>query len=297
MVYRDYDQQALDDQYNARKACPDVESYLARWPSASHELRQGGACDLDLAFGESAAERLDIFHAEGARSPLLVFIHGGYWRALDKHDFSFVAPGYLAAGISVALINYALAPGVTMDEIVGQNRAALAWLYRNAADHGADPDRLYVSGHSAGGHLTAMMMCTDWPAFEPGLPADLVKGGCAISGLYDLEPIRLSYLNAEVGLDPETARRNSPLHLAPRSEAPFMLSVGGGESDEFHRQTKEFAAHWRRSGRPLEVIMPPGLDHFAIVEAFADAESALAQALQRQMLGYGMAPGVASSGL
>jgi arylformamidase len=287
MHYRGYDQQALDDQYNARKACPDIESYLARWPQSSHELRQGGACDLDLAFGESAAETLDIFHAEGARPPLLVFIHGGYWRAFDKDDFSFVARGYLAAGISVAVINYALAPGVTMDEIVRQNRAALAWLHRNAGRHGADPDRLYVSGHSAGGHLTAMMMCTDWPAFEPGLPADLVKGGCAISGLYDLEPIRLSYLNAEVGLDPEMARRNSPLHLAPASAAPFMLCVGGGESDEFHRQTREFADHWRHDGRPLEVMTPPGLDHFAIMEAFADVESALARAVRRQVLGEG----------
>ncbi len=285
MLYRGYDQQALDDQYNARKSCPDVEAYLARWPESSHNLRQSAACELDLGFGESAAERLDIFPGEGPRAPLLVFIHGGYWRAFDKQQFSFVANGFRAAGITVAVVNYALAPGVTMDEIVRQNRAALAWLHGNAARHGADPDRLHVAGHSAGGHLTAMMMCTDWPAFEAGLPRDLVKGGCAVSGLYDLEPIRLSYLNAEVRLNEEMARRNSPLHLDPVATTPLILSVGGAESDEFRRQTTAFADHWRQSGRQLDELVMPGLDHFAIMEALADPDSVLAGAVHRMMLG------------
>ena len=146
-----------------------------------------------------------------------MFIHGGYWQALDRKDFSFVAERLVEAGAAVALVGYDLAPAVDMDTIVGQIRAAIAWLYRNADAHGFDPDRICLAGHSAGGHLAAMALATDWTAF--GLPADLVKGVCAISGVFDLEPIRLCYLNEVVRLDAEQARRNSPVLLPPQTAA------------------------------------------------------------------------------
>ncbi len=285
MLYRQYDQQGLDDQYNARKACPNVETYLEGWPRRSRDLRESADCALDLAYGPGADERLDFFPAEAAGAPVLMFIHGGYWRALGKDDFSFAAEAFISSGVAVAVIDYALAPRVTVDEIVRQCRAALVWLHGNAARHGGDPERIHVAGHSAGGHLTAMMLSTDWPEFEAGLPADLVKGGCAVSGLFDLEPIRLSYLNEDVRLDEDMVRRNSPLHHVPARAAPLILSVGGGESDEFHRQARDYAARWRAAGLALEETAMPGMDHFAIMDAFADPGSALAAAARRQILG------------
>lgn len=284
-MYRGYDQQALDDQYNARKACPNVEDYLERWPAWSRRVRETTACDLDIVFDPSTGESLDIFRADEPGAPVLAFIHGGYWRAFGKSDFSFVADGFVPSGITVAVVDYALAPGVTLDEIVRQCRAALAWLYRDAAHWGSDPERLWVSGHSAGGQLSAMMMSTDWPALEPGLPAGLVKGGCALSGLFDLEPIRLSYLNRDLRLDRDMARRNSPIHHLPPAAGPLVLSVGGAESDEFHRQARDYAARWKAAGLPSEEVAMPGMDHFAVMEAFADPKSAVVKVLQRQILG------------
>jgi arylformamidase len=285
MVYRGYDQDGLDDQYNARKACPNVDEYIERWPASSRGLRETLDCRLDVPYGPSAAETVDIFPAANAGAPVLMFIHGGYWRAFSKNEFSFVAESYVADGTTVVVVDYALAPIVTVDEIVRQCRAAMAWLHHNIADYGGDPDRLYVSGHSAGGHLTAMLMSTDWPAFAPALPGDLVKGGCAVSGLFDLEPIRLSYLNAEVRLDAEMARRNSPVYLVPGAASPLILAVGGGESNEFHRQQREYAARWQAAGLALEEVVPPGLDHFGVMDDFAASEGAVFQALARLIAG------------
>jgi arylformamidase len=285
MIYREYDQQGLDDQYNARLACPNVEEYLERWPAESQRVRESLECRLGVPYGPSAAETLDIFPAAGGRAPVLMFIHGGYWRAFSKNEFSFAAEAYVADGITVAVVDYALAPTVTMDEIVRQCRAALAWLHHNVAEHGGDPGSLHVGGHSAGGHLTAMMMSTDWPAFEEGLPADLIKSGSAVSGLFDLEPIRLSYLNEEVRLDEDMVRRNSPIGLAPAAAGPLTLSVGGGESDEFHRQMDGYAARWRAAGLEPGQVKPPGLDHFGVMDDFALASGAVYQATRGQIAG------------
>jgi arylformamidase len=221
-----------------------------------------------------------------------VFIHGGYWRAMDKADFRYVAEGLVPAGAMVAVVNYALVPSVDIDEIVRQNRAALAWLWHHAADYGGDPNRIFVSGHSAGGHLTAMMMATDWPGFDRALPKDLVKGGCAISGVFDLEPVRLCYLNDDMGMDEATAARNSPIWLLDRmTPAPLILCVGGIETDEFHRQQADFAAAWAAAwsaapppaGAPLTVVDAPGMHHFVVVDELAKAESPLNRAVRDQM--------------
>src|SRR5204862_429678 len=155
-------------------------------------------------------------------------IHGGYWQWLDKPDFSVVARGLQPEGAAVVVVNYALISAVGMDQLVRQCRASIAWVHRHAASFGGDPIRIYVSGHSAGGHLVAMAMSTDWQAFG-GLPTDVIKAGCAISGLYDLEPIRLCYLNAVLKLTPEDARRNSSVHCAPRRSGPLLLPLGGLE--------------------------------------------------------------------
>ncbi|HEV3175037.1 MAG TPA: alpha/beta hydrolase, partial [Stellaceae bacterium] len=180
-------------------------------------------------------------------------------------------------------VNYTLAPKAGMDEIVRQNRAAVAWLQRNAREYGLDPARIHVAGHSAGGHLTAMVLATDWSAF--GLDRDPVRGACAISGLYDLEPIRLCYLNDVLGLDALGAERNSPIHHLPKQSPPLILSVGTGETDEFLRQQEAFAAAWRGAGLALEVADQPGDHHFAVVGRLGESQGPLHRAVMRQIWG------------
>lgn len=283
-AFRGYDQAGLDAQYDLRRLWADAADHIAFRERESAAVRARLPCRLDVAYGPSPAERLDVFPAAGptpaAGAPCLVFIHGGYWRGSDKADASHVAPDFVAAGTAVVTVNYALAPSVTMDEIVRQNRAALAWAWRRAPELGIDRRRIFVAGHSAGGHLTAMMMATDWTAFAADLPADLLAGGCALSGIYDLAPIRLSFLNADVRLDEGAVARNSPLRLTPRTRAPMILSVGALETAEYHRQQGEFAAAWRPLLDRLDVVAAPGCHHYSIVGWFARADTALHAAMQ-----------------
>jgi arylformamidase len=278
-LYRNYDRAGLDAQYFLRGRVPEHPEYFRRWAEDSAAVRRARPCRLDIPYD---SERLDLFPAERAAAPCLLFIHGGYWQALDKSDFSFLAPAFQDAGCALAVVNYTLAPKAGLDEIVRQNRAAVAWLYRNARAYGVDPERIHVAGHSAGGHLTAMVLATAWAAF--GLDRNPVRGACAISGLYDLEPIRLCYLNDVLGLDAAAAERNSPLHHLPKQSPPLILSVGTGETDEFLRQQESFAAAWRAAGLPLEIADQPGDNHFDVVGRLGQ-QSALHQAVMRQISG------------
>ncbi|PYM39513.1 MAG: alpha/beta hydrolase [Candidatus Rokuibacteriota bacterium] len=281
-IFRTYDREALDREYDNRAKVADSPRYLAWYASESAAARAALPGRLDVPYGPSPPETLDVFPAAGAEpAPVQVFIHGGYWRALDKSDFSFVARAFHLDAV-VVVINYGLIPAVDMDELVRQCRQALAWVYRNARMFGGDPARIFVSGHSAGGHLVAMSMATDWRAFA-GLPADLVKGGAAVSGLYDLEPIRLCYLNETLTLGPAEARRNSPVELAPVRVGPLLLTVGGLEGPEYHRQTDELARAWRARGVACTVMEMPGLDHFSIVAQLNERASKLSRTIRAQM--------------
>jgi arylformamidase len=293
-IFFGYDQAALDREYNNSGKVANVADYLAWYPGESARVREALPARLDLRYGPRPGETLDLFVPDGQGPwPVHVFVHGGYWRSLDKQDFSFVARGLQPAGVLVAVINYALVPTVDMDELVRQVRASVAWLHGNVAALGGDPGNITASGHSAGGHLTAMLMSTDWRSFA-GLPADTVKAGCGISGLYDLEPIRLSYLNQTLGLTMETARRNSPVHLVPATSAgPLLLPVGAKEGDEYHRQTESLAAAWRRRGLPVEVLDMAGHDHFSIVTELGDPASPLSRAVLGQV--RAAAPGASAA--
>lgn len=282
-VYRDFDQDELDAQYNCRAMVPDAEDWVARWAEESALATEQLDHRFDVAYGEGEGELLDIFPAAEPGAPIMVFIHGGYWRSMDKDVHRFVARSFVPAGVSLVCINYALAPSVGMDEIVRQNRAALAWIYRNAATFDGDPNRIYLSGHSAGGHLTAMMMATDWPAFEDGLPSNLVKGGCPISGLYDLEPIRHTYLNEDVRLDEDEAERNSPVRYPPLGPGWMVITAGGLESDEFHRLQRELVDGWRAHGLRVTEVESPKMHHFNVVAELGRSESPLFQAVLSQI--------------
>jgi arylformamidase len=175
-----------------------------------------------------------------------------------------------------------------MDAIVEHNRAALAWLWRNARDFGGDPHRIYVAGHSAGGHLAACLLATDWPARAADLPADLVKGACAIGGIFDLEPIRLSFLNEKLNLTPAQVAAHSPLRLRYPVSAPLSLVVAIDESAEFHRQSAAMHALWQRLGYPVESSVPQGLDHFDVVNQLIDPDCALVRhQLEQMTLAFG----------
>ncbi len=282
-VFREYDQAALDREYDNRGKVTDSADYLARYPRESEAARRDFECRFDVRYGPNPGETLDAFPATAPRpAPIQVFIHGGYWRALDKADFSFVVRAFRPAGAAVVAINYGLIPAIDMDELVRQCRAAIAWIYRNGESFGGDPARIFISGHSAGGHLVAMLMSTDWPAFDR-LPADVIKAGCGISGLYDLEPIRLCYLNETLKLTPEQARRNSPVLQVPGRSGPLLLAVGALEGPEYLRQTNDLAAAWRGRGLTCDVLEMSGLNHFSIIGQLEDPASDLSHAMLRQM--------------
>jgi arylformamidase len=282
-IFRGYDQEALDREYDNRRKVANSAEWLARYPRESEATRRALPCRIDVRYGPSPPETLDVFPAAGPGPvPVHVFVHGGYWRSLDKADFSFVARAFAPAGAAVAVINYGLIPTVDMAELVRQCRAAVAWIYGNAGSFGGDPARIFASGHSAGGHLVAMLFATDWPRFA-GLPADVIKGGAAISGLYDLEPIRLCYLNETLKLTAETARRHSPIHLVPTVRAPLLLPLGAAEGPEYHRQTEDLAAAWRKHGLAPQVMDLAGHDHFSIVGLLEDPASELSRVIRRQM--------------
>jgi arylformamidase len=211
-----------------------------------------------------------------------MFIHGGYWRSLDKKDFSFLAPAWVDAGVSLAVVNYDLCPTVTMEQIVQQMLRASRWLWLHAEEYGMDQDRLYACGHSAGGHLTAMLMCALWPAFDAQLPKDLWKGGLAVSGLYDLRPLlQVDFLQQDLRLDEAAAAKLSPAFMSPATRAPLMTSVGGDESGEFLRQNRLLGERWRAAFAG-DVPMP-GKNHFSVADGLAERSSPLFQAALRLM--------------
>lgn len=291
IVYREYDREALDHQYNCRAWAPDFEDQMVRWEALSNEAFERYAHRRDLAYGDAPGERLDLFlpappgGGETSRGPhpLMIFIHGGYWRSMDKAVHAFPAHGFVPEGIALASINYTLAPAVDMDEIVRECRAAVAWCWRNAADLGLDPASIHVTGHSAGGHLTAMMMATDWPAFGADLPADTVRTGCPISGLYDLEPISLTYLNEDVRLTDALIPHNSPVNLVPRGPSAMTICAGGLESPEFHRQQALLVERWAPHIADIEAVDMPGRHHFDVVTALAEPDGPLCRAVRRRI--------------
>ncbi len=256
-------------QYNARASIPEHPQIFARWQHDSALVRRTHAGLLDLPFGEAAGERLDFYPAHRANAPLLVFIHGGWWRSLDKSDFTFIVPSYRRAGFNVALTNYTLAPDASIEEITRQQLHALAWLYRSADRLEFDRKRIVVAGHSAGGHLAAMMLAARWPQLAADLPMDLVKGGVLMSGLYDLDPVRYaSFVNVDLKLTPADVMRVSPGYLPQAHAAPFVTAVGDLESDEFKRQNNLIAQQWQ-SAHAGDVALQ-GIHHLSICDAFAE---------------------------
>ena len=265
----------FDAQYNNRARVPDAARLLAGWARASALARSRMACALDVAYGSEPGATLDVFAATGssaqggAGAPVLVFIHGGYWRALDKADHSFIAPAFVQAGAMVVVPNYALCPAVSIGQIAQQCTRALDWAWRHAARYGGDPARMHVIGHSAGGHLAAMLLCCDWPTVHAGLPPRFLAGAMSISGLFDLAPLRRTpFLQADLRLTAAAVRRLSPAHFPPPA-GPLLALVGAHESDEFLRQNRLIRARWGAQSVPVCETLPDH-NHFTVLQDLVD---------------------------
>lgn len=272
----------LNLQYLPRLMVTNAEEYLKRSAQRSARARKKLRCVLDVVYGETPGQTLDVFPSSRAKSPVHVFIHGGYWRSLDKHYYSHIAVPMVAAGATVVLINYDLCPKVRVTDIVRQVRRAIVWVYKNVAKYKGDPNRIFVSGHSAGGHLTGMLIATDW-AKEARLPNGLIKGTAPLSGLFDIGPHRHSQLQPDIRLSASEVKALSPMYLEPVAKAPCMLAVGGAEPDLFHWQSLEYAARLRLNGIRAEYFATPGDNHFAITDRLGNGNDPLTQALIKQM--------------
>lgn len=284
MLYRNFaSQEEIDREYNVYLT-GDVAPFNEFCRCESESARTARASEPDIAYGPTLDETLDIFPSAAGDSPVLVFIHGGYWhRPVDSRLFSLAARWLPDDGVTVAVTNYSLCPKVSVDEITRQSRAAVAWLYRNVARFGGDPNRIFVSGHSAGGHQVGMLAVTDWPG-DYGLPADLIKGAFSISGIFDLRPLRYSWLQPTVQLSYETIRRQSPLFHVPdgRSAPPLVAAVGSDESSEFNRQAEAFLNAWGERGHHGRALRLPDKDHYSAIDGFVDQDSVL----YRNLLGF-----------
>lgn len=284
VIFRRFDKKALDAEYDNRAKTPDVDVWKKAQADGSDEARRRFDCRLDVPYGPSPAERLDLYLPKGkGPHPIHIFFHGGYWRSNHKEEFGFVALPFVPYGAVVAVIEYALVPTVTLAELVRQCRAAVAWVWRNAASFDGDPERITASGHSAGGHLTATMMATDWPAFAPGMPAEPIKAGCGISGIYDLEPVRLCSQNDLLGYGRAEVEQLSPVTMKPTCRGPLLLPVGGTEGPEFIRQAEDMAASRRAAGAGGQSWVMPGHHHFSTINEYLKPESELSRAARAQL--------------
>jgi arylformamidase len=279
-LYRDFaTQEEIDAQYNPAATAPDSEAIIQDWAARSAAVVERSACELGVKYGPTRDEHCDVFPA-GDGAPVHVFVHGGYWRRFTARDHAFVAPSLVAAGITTVVMNYALCPGVGLDEIVRQTRACVAWAFANAGRFGADPARLTISGHSAGGHLVAMALATDWPGTYD-LPRDVLKGGVAISGLFDLGFLPYSYVQPKVQASWGQVGRLSPLRHLPREAPPLVVAVGERETDEFRRQSRDFHAAWRAAGLKGSFLEPAGRNHFTVLDELEEPAGDLHRALVR----------------
>ncbi len=264
-----FDPQFLDRMYNNRALVPDHALHFSQWAQASEHAREAVACLTDIAYGPSAMEKLDVFPSSQVGAPVLVFIHGGYWRSLDKAQHSFIAPAFVNQGACVVVPNYALCPAVTLPQIVMQMVSALAWTHRNISQYGGDPRRITVVGHSAGGHLAAMLLACQWDAYAKDLPADLVKNALSVSGLYDLEPVmHTPFLKDSLRLTPEQVRIASPAWMPRPRQGKLYTLVGADESAEFVRHNRLIQTAWGKTTVPVcETI--PQRNHFSVLEDLA----------------------------
>jgi arylformamidase len=278
-LYRDFtSQEEIDLEYNFALTVPEVGDWGKFYARESASARSEFDCSLDVRYGPTVDETVDIFPAKEPGAPVLVFIHGGYWYSHSSKDFSMVANGLVGHGITVAVMSYSLCPKVTIPEITRQSRALIAWLHGEASNFNADPSRIFVSGHSAGGQQVAMLSGTDW-SNGYSLPDDVIKGGVAISGIHDLRALPYSYLQPALQLTHEVIVRQSPCLNVPTSGPPLLVSCGSKETSEIQRLANEYHQARQANGLGGELLVQDGKHHFAAIEGLNDGNSTLCKAV------------------
>ena len=274
----------LNMQYIVRLSGQNADEYIAKAAKRSAQIRCSLPSVLNIPYGDTPMQVLDVFPSKKQEAPVHVFIHGGYWRSpeITKETYSEIAAPMVSAGATVVLPNYDLCPHVSIPEIVDQIRRAIVWVYRNIKKYNGHPKKIFVSGHSAGGHLTGMLVATDWSKLGR-LQKALIKGSAPISGLFDIEPHRHTQLQPIIKLTPKSVKEMSPLYQPPVARGPAIICLGGNESNLFHWQSFSYAAHLRAHRIHAEIINTPGDNHFQITDRLGNAEDPLTQALINQM--------------
>ncbi|MEO8111319.1 MAG: alpha/beta hydrolase [Ginsengibacter sp.] len=270
-VYKHYDQQQLDAQYNNRLHVPDFADYYERWQKLSRQAEKEQAVFKDIFYGSHPLERLDIFPAANPNAKTLVFIHGGYWHLLDKNLFHFLVPTFLERNVTIVLLNYPLAPSASMDNIVSSCRNAMSWLQSNLTNYNGNPMQVYVAGHSAGGHLACMLLVND--------DTNFLKGVVSLSGLYDLQPLMLSNINLVLQMDTAMSARNSPAYLKHSHPCPLLLAAGSDETCEFKEQALKMYENWKDKQGAVQLLNIPGKNHFSILDEVTEPGSLLQSAI------------------
>ncbi|MCH8621632.1 alpha/beta hydrolase [Undibacterium sp. TS12] len=274
--------QERDVQYNARATVADFSVFVKIYADLSQAAANSLPCRLDVAYGDTMFEKIDIFHAppNAQGNPVLIYLHGGYWRALSRKDSAFMAQSWTRRGVSVVAIEYALAPDASLEQIVGQCRSAIAHIYHHAPDYGINRDRMHIAGSSAGGHLCAMLLTDGWQESH-ALPGDVIKSASMLSGLFDIRPLCDSHINEWMKLTPQCAASLSPALLKLSVHAPVLLAVGALETQGFQRQTAAFADTLHRAGAQVETLTVEDRHHFDIVLDMNEVGSAVTQAMWR----------------
>mgnify|MGYP001174060023 FL=1 len=315
VVYKGFRQDELEYQYNPRVSVPEFPELAKVRAALSRKVRDSAKSWLDVPYGKSPREKLDIYAAdpstqapafaggsgsgfrpmgvlEGATGlpvglhkpggPVFVYLHGGYWRGGSKEDNCNFAPTLTARGATVVLVEYDLCPQVTVSDIVGETRSAIAWIYRNIARYGGDSGKIHLAGASAGGHLTAMALAHDWE--KQDLPRDIIKGALAMSGVYDLDMVMRISVQEEVRLTPEMARENNPFLHPPMVRCPILVAVGGAEPKGWQQMSEDYFNYCKARGLSVEYFVVPGANHYTVPEQFLDASSSLTKAALKQMM-------------
>ncbi len=277
VVWRGYTQAELDRQYNSRGTVPDVQPYLRSYATRTAEAKIALHCIENLRYGEGADERLDVYPARNPGAPVLVFLHGGDWRALSKEESGFAAPAYVRAGAMFVALDFTRVPAATLPSMGAQVRRALQWLWHHVEAYGGDPHRMHIAGHSSGANLVGQLLMTDWPR-DFGMPADVVKTAVFMSGLGDLEPVRLSFRNAKLGLTPEVVQETSLLRRGALARCPLLVAVGSEETADYQVQSREVLQLWKSRGCAGELFELAQRHHFDAVLEWADPDSALHRA-------------------
>jgi arylformamidase len=280
-AYKSFRSEELEYQYNPRVSVPSYPEIAKLRAAQSRNVRDSAKSWLNVPYGRSEREMLDIYAADNPGGPVLVYIHGGYWRSGSKEENCNFVPTFTRRGATVVLVEYDLCPQVTVTDIVRQTRASIAWVYRNIIRYSGNPSKLYVAGHSAGGHLTAMALAHDWT--QLGLTNDLLKGAVATSGVYDLDMVMRISVQEQVRMTPEIARLESPLRNPPVVRCPLIVAVGGDEPQGWQSMSEDYFHHCKRHGVDAEYLVEPGANHYTMSEHLLDESRPLTQAMLRLM--------------